>query len=87
MSPKKRAWWGMIIWLIPQTAGLVWMCIMWNYKYPTKIALDYGSQPGAWAAAYFPFLLVFSTGFWVQIYLYWILGTFTSDVKAASRVS
>ena len=87
MSPRRRAWWGMVLWLIPQTIGLVWMCIMWNHVYPTKVAIDYGATPGKWAAAYFPFLLVFGSGFWVQIYLYWVLGTFTSDVKAASRVS
>lgn len=84
-SQKQRAWYGMIVWAIPQAIGLTWLCIMWNLKYPEPIALDYGANPGAWAAAYFPFLIVFTTGFWVQIYLYWILSTFSTDVKAASR--
>lgn len=84
-TQKQRAWYGLVVWAVPQAIGLVWLCIMWNLKYPTNVALDYGANPGAWAAAYFPFLIVFTTSFWVQIYLYWILSTFSTDVKAASR--
>jgi hypothetical protein len=35
--------------------------------------------------AYFPYLLVFVTGYWCQLYLYWTIGTFSNDVKAGSR--
>lgn len=40
---------------------------------------------GDWAVAYFPYLIVFTTGYWCQLSIYWILGTFTTDVKSASR--
>jgi hypothetical protein len=29
--------------------------------------------------------LTFSTGYWCQLSIYWILGTFSTDVKSASR--
>jgi hypothetical protein len=36
--------------------------------------------------AYLPYLIMFASGYWVQVYLYWILSTFSTDVKAASRM-
>jgi hypothetical protein len=38
-----------------------------------------------WAEAYLPYLLIFTTGYWTQLSLYWILGTFSSDIKSSSR--
>jgi hypothetical protein len=47
---------------------------------------DEGYRDGAaWAAAYLPYLIVYISGFWCQMNLYWILGTFSTDVKASSR--
>lgn len=38
-----------------------------------------------WASFYFPYLIVFFSGYWTQLSLYWMLGTFSTDVKSASR--
>ncbi|KAF9881471.1 major facilitator superfamily transporter [Colletotrichum karsti] len=38
-----------------------------------------------WAEAYIPYLIIFSTGYWTQLSLYWILGTFSTDVGSSSR--
>jgi hypothetical protein len=32
-----------------------------------------------------PYLVIFTSCYWTQIALYWILGTFSSDVKSSSR--
>lgn len=48
-------------------------------------SLDYMLQPRRWAAAYFPYLIVFTTGYLTQLSLYWILGTFSIDTKSNSR--
>ena len=39
----------------------------------------------AWIKAYLPYLILFVTGYWTQLQLYWILGTFSTDVKESSR--
>jgi hypothetical protein len=38
-----------------------------------------------WARAYLPYLIFFVTGYWTQLELYWILGTFSTDLKESSR--
>ena len=38
-----------------------------------------------WAEAYLPYLIIFTTGYLTQLSLYWILGTFSTDVKSSSR--
>lgn len=38
-----------------------------------------------WIRAYLPYLIVFVSGYWTQLQLYWILGTFSTDVKESSR--
>jgi hypothetical protein len=43
------------------------------------------SDKGAWAVAYLPYFIIFVTGYWCQLYLYWVLGTFSTDVKSSSR--
>lgn len=48
-------------------------------------SLDYILQPRRWAAAYFPYLIIFTTGYLTQLSLYWILGTFSIDTKSVSR--
>jgi hypothetical protein len=32
-----------------------------------------------------PYLVIFVTGYWTQLTLYWILGTFSNEVEVASR--
>ena len=32
-----------------------------------------------------PYLIIFVTGYWTQLTLYWILGTYSKDVEVASR--
>lgn len=43
------------------------------------------SNSKRWAEAYLPYLIIFSTGYWTQLSLYWILGSFSTDIKASSR--
>ena len=35
--------------------------------------------------SYLPYLILFVTGYWTQLQLYWILGTFSTNVKESSR--
>lgn len=35
--------------------------------------------------AYVPYLIIFTTGYWTQLSLYWILGTFSTDIGSSSR--
>jgi hypothetical protein len=32
-----------------------------------------------------PYLIIFVTGYWTQLTLYWILGTYSGEVEVASR--
>lgn len=43
-------------------------------------------ESGRWARAYVPYLIVFVSGYWTQLTLYWILGTFSNDMGDSSRV-
>lgn len=43
------------------------------------------SQGRRWAEAYLPYLIIFTTGYLTQLSLYWILGTFSTDVMSSSR--
>jgi hypothetical protein len=42
-------------------------------------------EPARWAKAYVPYLIIFVTGYWTQLTLYWILGTYSAEVEVASR--
>lgn len=42
-------------------------------------------QTGSWIRAYFPYLVIFVSGYWTQLTLYWILGNFSTDVQESSR--
>lgn len=46
---------------------------------------DYHSNTVLWVRAYLPYLIVFVSGYWTQLQLYWNLGTFSTDVKESSR--
>ncbi|OCF32125.1 membrane protein [Kwoniella heveanensis BCC8398] len=84
-TQRQKAACATILWVVPQAAGLIWTgCIYGKYG-QTKIALDYGIAGREWAAAYLPYFIVFTTGYWTQLSLYWILGTFSSDTKSSSR--
>lgn len=45
------------------------------------------SDGAAWARAYLPYLIIYTSGYLTQINLYWILGTFSTDIKSSSRTS
>ncbi|KXJ84741.1 major facilitator superfamily transporter [Microdochium bolleyi] len=84
-SQPKRAWISFALWSIPQAACFVWLGIEYSKFGTATAALDYEAQTKTWAEAYFPYLIIFSTGFWTQLSLYWILGTFTTDIGSSSR--
>jgi hypothetical protein len=52
---------------------------------PTNNPLPKKRNTTAWLKAYLPYLILFVTGYWTQLQLYWILGTFSTDVKESSR--
>ncbi|WWC97353.1 hypothetical protein V866_004232 [Kwoniella sp. B9012] len=85
ISQRVKIWLGMTLVLVPQLASFIWVGIEWN-KYPNKVALDYDLSRSTWAAAYLGQLLMHCSGFCFQVYLYWILATFSNDLKAASRI-
>ncbi|OCF59944.1 hypothetical protein L486_02617 [Kwoniella mangroviensis CBS 10435] len=85
ISRKVKIWLGKTLVLVPQLASFIWVGIEWN-KYPNKVALDYDLSRSTWAAAYLGQLLMHCSGFCFQVYLYWILATFSNDLKAASRI-
>lgn len=68
-------------------ACFVWIGIEYH-KFGTSIqALDFETHGRQWAEAYLPYLLIFTTGYWAQLSLYWILGTFTQNVNSTARTS
>ncbi|ROW07375.1 hypothetical protein VMCG_03782 [Cytospora schulzeri] len=85
-SQAARAWLAFILWLVPQICCLIWIGIEYS-KFGTKEGqgLDYGVNARRWAEAYLPYLIIFTTGYWTQLSLYWILGTFSTDVKSNAR--
>jgi hypothetical protein len=51
-------------------------------------ATDFNNRESGrrWARAYVPYLIIFVSGYWTQLTLYWILGTFSNDLGDSSRV-
>lgn len=84
-SQKTRAWISFALWVIPQSACFIWIGMEYKYFGKADASLDYILQPRRWAAAYFPYLIIFTTGYLTQLSLYWILGTFSIDTKSVSR--
>lgn len=47
--------------------------------------LVFHSHGRQFAEAYLPYLIIFTTGYLTQLSLYWILGTFSTNIKSSSR--
>jgi len=43
------------------------------------------SDTRLWIEGYFPYMMIFITGYWTQLTLYWIIGTYSNDMKDSSR--
>lgn len=43
------------------------------------------SHTARWAKAYIPYLVIFVSGYWTQLTIYWILSTFSNEAQVASR--
>ncbi|KAI9638008.1 major facilitator superfamily transporter [Dioszegia hungarica] len=84
-SQKKRAWICAAAWVIPQAAAFIWVSIEISKQQNPLIAYDYGIHGARWAEAYLPYLIIFVTCYWCQLSIYWILGTFSTDVKSSAR--
>lgn len=84
-SQSHRAWVAFMLWLVPQIGCFIWIGIEYHKFGTGSYALDYGLEGKRWAEAYLPYLIIFTTGYWTQLSLYWILGTFSTDVKASAR--
>ncbi|KAH7118350.1 major facilitator superfamily transporter [Dactylonectria macrodidyma] len=81
----KRAWIAFALWAIPQAASFIWIGIEYSKFGAAQDALDYKEHTRRWAEAYLPYMIMFTTGYWAQLSLYWILGTFSTDVGSSSR--
>ncbi|TDZ33337.1 UNC93-like protein 2 [Colletotrichum trifolii] len=85
-SQRTRAWMALCSWVLPQAASFVWLGVEYHkLGTSTSTGLDPVLDSRRWAEAYLPFLIMFTTGYWTQLSLYWILGTFASDVKSTAR--
>ncbi|KFY39273.1 hypothetical protein V495_06039, partial [Pseudogymnoascus sp. VKM F-4514 (FW-929)] len=84
-SQMHRAWMGFLIWFIPQVGCFIWIGIEYSKFGTEKAALDYLLHTRQWAEAYLPYIIIFSTGYLTQLSLYWLLGTFSTDVKSSAR--
>ncbi|KAI7362928.1 hypothetical protein KC354_g6894 [Hortaea werneckii] len=84
LPQRRRAWVALTLWAIPQGACFIWIGIMYS-RTQLNAGLDYEQDTVMWAKAYVPYLVIFVTGYWCQLTLYWILGTFSTDVKVSSR--
>lgn len=84
-SQNQRAWMAFLLWVIPQIGCFIWIGIEYSKFGTATTSLDYVLDGKRWAEAYLPYLIIFTTGYWTQLSLYWILGTFSTDVKASSR--
>jgi hypothetical protein len=85
-SQSARAWTSFVLWVVPQTACLIWVGIEYaKFGRSGGTGLDYILHGRRWAEAYIPYMVLFSTSYWTQLSLYWILGTFSIDVKSSAR--
>ncbi|GKT90073.1 membrane protein [Colletotrichum tofieldiae] len=78
-SQAKRAWISFILWVVPQAVCFIWIGIEYS-----KFGGASQKKPST-MKPYLPYLIMFSTGYWTQLSLYWILGTFSTDVGSSSR--
>ncbi|KAL7419514.1 hypothetical protein Q5752_005425 [Cryptotrichosporon argae] len=85
LTVKQRAYIAVGLCVVFQAAGFIWTGIEYGKYGSGKATLDYKTTPSAWAKAWIPYLIIFSTGYWTQLCCYWILGTFSTDVKNAAR--
>ena len=83
----RRAWIAFLCWVIPQIACFIWIGIEYS-KFGTAkgLGLDYGKDSRKWAEAYLPYLIIFITGYWTQLSLYWMLGCLSTNMESSSRV-
>ncbi|CAN8104344.1 unnamed protein product [Discula destructiva] len=89
-SQKTRAWIALCSWIVPQAGCFIWIGIEYSNVNTSAAAtqgLDFITQSRRWAQAYLPYLIIFTTGYWSQLSLYWILGTFTHSVSSTARTS
>ncbi|KAH7020808.1 uncharacterized protein B0I36DRAFT_251564 [Microdochium trichocladiopsis] len=84
-SQPFRAWLAFAIWFVCQAASFCWIGYNYSGFGTNRLALDYGLDGSTWGVAYGPYLLMFVTSYWVQVSMYWILGTFTTDAASSAR--
>ncbi|UPX15712.1 uncharacterized protein EKO05_0006152 [Ascochyta rabiei] len=83
-SQRRRAWVAFLAWIMPQMGCFIWVAIEYH-QLGSNSTLDYKLQTTRWSKAWIPYLIIFVTGYWTQLTLYWVLGTFSNEVEAASR--
>lgn len=85
VSQKRRAWIGLIIWAVCQGVSLIWAGAIYAHYGERKVAIDYKLHPGSFVVAWFPYLIMLSTSYIVQMHIYWVLGTFSTNLGANTR--
>ncbi|KXS95918.1 hypothetical protein AC578_5207 [Pseudocercospora eumusae] len=83
---RRRAWTAFLMWCLPHIICFIWIGIEYKKFGNGKAALDYGLDRRRWAEAYLPYLIIFVTGYWTQLSLYWILGELSTDVEGSARI-
>ncbi|KAK4689638.1 hypothetical protein P7C73_g465, partial [Tremellales sp. Uapishka_1] len=86
MSQRKRAWMGFAFWAIPQLAVFVWTAILYKqFQTNNLVGIDYSTDTANWFRCFIPYYIIQTTGYATQLYMYWLLGCFSSDVKSSAR--
>ncbi|GFZ52221.1 hypothetical protein JCM24511_09994 [Saitozyma sp. JCM 24511] len=88
LSQKTRAKLGLAMWAIPQAAVFIWVAIIYS-KFSSgawlSTGIDFKLNTDLWAKTYLPYWIMQMVGYTCQLYMYWILACFSTDVKASAR--
>ncbi|KAL7419935.1 hypothetical protein Q5752_005854 [Cryptotrichosporon argae] len=87
-TQKKRAWVGLAFWAVPQACVFIWMGIIYHLYTTGSLMstdIDFYNNSNVWAKTYLPYWIMQCFGYACQLYMYWILACFTTDVKASAR--
>ena len=84
-SQRTTATVAVLLWIVPQVAAFIWTGVNYGHYGKGTLTLDYLTDRNGWAKGYVPYLIIFTTGYWTQLSLYWILSAYSTDVNSASR--
>lgn len=85
-SQRKRAKIAALFWVVPQMVCLLWISFEYSKFDGGFPILDYNLNLRKWIEAYLPSLLMFITGCFTQLSLYWIIGTLSNTMSTNSQL-